>query len=439
MTCRIQTALVAGLILALTGVASVRAATWNNSQADGDINNAANWGGTFPSDATGEGAIVGATPLVINQVFSNGGDNRSQYLITGVGGMTVAAGGSFTYLGDGLLGSTVGGAGGGASTITHTGGTLTQDGGGAGCLIGHNRVGTYNISGGNLYVQGAAPTLTVDFNDSGPADPDADGSSLNISGTGRVDVETDVDLVVNAGGTLNVTGDGLLVWHDRTVGVDSPGAGTINALATQVGSDIHYMAFPPITDGTVIGVDFGPTAPLGNYNQYDSTAGGTIPANSMVDTSGSVVGGVSLTVTAPAMWSNDDAADSTDLPGQPAFFDDTHLTDWIGEGTGGGADIDLTFSGLDDSLIYELVIGSGFTVGATDTDTDWTVDGQTKTSVHDVGASAYVTFSDLTTDGSGNLVITSDPGAGSPNITVVSALRLTASAPAPKGTVIAIK
>jgi len=60
--------------------------------------------------------------------------------------------------------------------------------------------------------------------------------------------------------------------------------------------------------------------------------------------------------------------------------------------------------------------------------------------VHDVGASAYVTFSDLTTDGSGNLVITSDAAAsGTPNLTVVSALRLTASDPTRKGMVVVIK
>ncbi len=250
MKCNIQTVAVAGLILALGGAASVRAATWNNSQADGDINNAANWGGTFPSDATGEGAIVGATPLVINQVFNNGGDNRSQYLITGVGGMTVAAGGSFTYLGDGLLGSTAGGAGGGASTITHTGGTLTQDGGGAGCLIGHNAVGTYNISGGNLYVLPTlgCPSLTIRHS------AGSDGSSLNISGTGQVDVEAGVALVVNAGGTLNVTGDGLLVWHDRTVAETAAFASRVNGQIIQVGSDVHFRAttWTGPTPGTLI-------------------------------------------------------------------------------------------------------------------------------------------------------------------------------------------
>ena len=46
-------------------------------------------------------------------------------------------------------------------TVTHTGGSLTQDGGGAGLLVGHNAVGTYNISGGNLLVTGSAPNLKI--------------------------------------------------------------------------------------------------------------------------------------------------------------------------------------------------------------------------------------------------------------------------------------
>jgi hypothetical protein len=105
-------------------------------------------------------------------------------------------------------------------------------------LIGHDAVGTYNISGGNLMVSGA--TLTIDY------DGGSDGSSLNISGTGRVDVEAGVNLVVNAGGTLNVTGEGLLVWHDRTLTdpVYLALAGTVNANVAEVGSDLHFTASP---------------------------------------------------------------------------------------------------------------------------------------------------------------------------------------------------
>ena len=232
-----------GLLVAASNQAAASTA-WTNALADGNINNASNWASGLPSDAGGLGVVVTTTPLVINQVFNNGGDNRSEFLIAGSGGLTLAAGGSFTYFGDGLLGTTIAGAG-GASTITHTGGTLTQDGGGAGFLIGHNAVGTYNISGGNVLVQGTAPNFTIDYNDSGAADPDADGSSLNISGSGQVDVETGVNLVINAGGTLDVSEGGLLVWHDRTLAETASFAGTVNATITQVGSDVHFTSVEP--------------------------------------------------------------------------------------------------------------------------------------------------------------------------------------------------
>lgn len=69
--------------LILTSFASVDAALWTNTVGDGDINNAANWGGTFPSAAAGKGAGVNATPLVIEQAFENGTDNIAGYFVTG--------------------------------------------------------------------------------------------------------------------------------------------------------------------------------------------------------------------------------------------------------------------------------------------------------------------------------------------------------------------
>lgn len=207
--------------------------TWTNGLADGDINKAGNWSAGLPSDAANRGALVTTTALVIDKAFNNAGDNRSEFLIIGSGGLSITTGASFTYLGDGLLGTTYLGAG--AGTITQTGGTLIQDGGGAGFLVGHSAVGTYNISGGNLYVQGVAPTLTINFG--------ASGSSLNISGSGIVDVGSATNLVVKSGGTLDVTGDGLLIWRNRTLDQAVFG-GTVNASITQVGNDLHFTAIP---------------------------------------------------------------------------------------------------------------------------------------------------------------------------------------------------
>lgn len=106
-------------------------------------------------------------------------------------------------------------------------------------LIGHTQLGTYNISGGNINVLEGATSLTIDYN----LNTSTVGSSLNISGSGRVDVAAGVNLVIKSGGTLNVTGNGLLVWHERSLS-EAVFAGTVNATITQVGDDLYFAAIP---------------------------------------------------------------------------------------------------------------------------------------------------------------------------------------------------
>ncbi|MDT8390608.1 MAG: PEP-CTERM sorting domain-containing protein [Lentisphaeria bacterium] len=183
----------------------------------------------------------------------------------------------------------------------------------------------------------------------------------------------------------------------------------------------------PIVNGTTIGVDFGPTAATNNFNVTGSGSNsGSIATGTLIDTSGVTVDVVGFEWTKPGGWSNNDSTGSTDLSGQPAIFNDSNLTDWIGENSSAG-NLKLTFTGLDDDATYNLVIGSGFIANGTNVDTIWFVDGQSKETQHDDGALAYVYFNGLSTDGAGNLVIDSAPGAGNTsNITVVSALGLTA-------------
>ncbi|MFC5050441.1 PEP-CTERM sorting domain-containing protein [Rubritalea spongiae] len=88
-----------------------------------------------------------------------------------------------------------------------------------------------------------------------------------------------------------------------------------------------------------------------------------------------------------------------------------------------GAHILLTFSGLDDSLAYDL---TGGYAGNNNFATNWVVDGQTEQ------ANNYASFTDLRTDGSGNLVIRLDqadpnPGIDTANHIVVGTLTLTAA------------
>ena len=166
---------------------------WANvTPGDGDINNAGNWTGGLPS--SGNGAEVASTTLVINQAFSNG---TVAHLITGTGGMTIETGGAFAVGGATLLGSTILSGNGGPSTITHTGGTLTLNNL---IALGHHAVATYNISGGNLIAQGIS-SLDIVYTGGGGIPAASAGSSLNISGTGQVDIETGKGFAINAGGT----------------------------------------------------------------------------------------------------------------------------------------------------------------------------------------------------------------------------------------------
>ncbi|MEE9366110.1 MAG: hypothetical protein V3W44_05425, partial [Dehalococcoidales bacterium] len=95
-----------------------------------------------------------------------------------------------------------------------------------------------------------------------------------------------------------------------------------------------------------------------------------------------------------------------------------------------GTTITLTFSGLDDSLTYDLNIGGGFTQAGDDGNTLYQADGQSFTSQHDDGALAWGNLNGLSTDGSSSLVITVNDAAGKTDkFAIVSALTLTAVEP----------
>ncbi len=179
-----------------------------------------------------------------------------------------------------------------------------------------------------------------------------------------------------------------------------------------------------VVAGTVIGVDFG-GVPDGNFNAV--TADGTV--TNLIDTTGATLTGVNVTTSGRTIFNeNADHAKT----GQPSQFTEEHLTDWVVFDA--NVTYTITFAGLNDALTYDLVIGgangSGFNV-----DTPWTVDGQTLTTdagtlASTDGSGAYVSFTGLNTDGSGNLVIT---GFKDSRWGVASALELTA-VPEPSST-----
>ncbi|MEE9369122.1 MAG: hypothetical protein V3V05_09720, partial [Pontiella sp.] len=201
-----------------------------------------------------------------------------------------------------------------------------------------------------------------------------------------------------------------------------------NGLDTLLHADLDKGLQRTVVVGTVIGVDFGQTAPnngVGNiFNGADTGMSGSIAAGSVVDMNNGVVDGVSFTWSG-AQYNSNATADSTDLPGQPAIYNDSNLTDFLLNKQ--GTTITLTFSGLDDSLIYNLNIGGGFTAFRNNGDTLYAAGGKSFTNKHDDGALAWGNLNGLTTDGSSRLVITvSDAPGKVDEFALVSALTLTA-------------
>lgn len=186
-----------------------------------------------------------------------------------------------------------------------------------------------------------------------------------------------------------------------------------------------------LSSGTSIGIDFGPTAPTNNFNQVnpDPAAGGSIAAGGLVSTTNVTVDGVGFSWASASNFFNNN--DSISIAGQPAEFNESNLTDWIGissSGTNPAGVITLTLTGLNDLLTYDLLIGSGFDSDIADV--LWSADSKSGLSDSSSGPNSFVTLTDLSTDGSGNLVIvgtgTGTTTALRKDIVIVSALHLTA-------------
>lgn len=198
------------------------------------------------------------------------------------------------------------------------------------------------------------------------------------------------------------------------------------ALAATFGFAVSSQA-AVLVAGTTWGVDFagpnggGPIAPTNNFNEW---VFGTTPTtvSTINDTSGVVIDNVEMTIAG----ATDGDANTPVIGGEPSVFDASNIEDWTifgnpGDNTPGT----ITFTGLDDSLTYDLIIGNNWSADPGLTDTTYTVDGQALTNDADVPGDSFVSFTGLNTDGSGNLVIE----LTSPNNTffrAVNALHITA-------------
>ena len=168
-----------------------------------------------------------------------------------------------------------------------------------------------------------------------------------------------------------------------------------------------------ISAGQKIGIDFGPTV-TDNWNNVPGN--GITEDGDVVDTSGAVLSGISITVADGGFFNNDGADNwmglGTNGGSAPAEFADSVTTDIAGRG-GTPDPFLITVAGLNDSLVYDVVAVCTSIPPYANEET-LTINGNvsqsvTRSDTRDNGVFHYLP--EVSTDGSGNLALafTNDP------------------------------
>ena len=253
-------------------------------------------------------------------------------------------------------------------------------------------------------------TLTGSDPDSGPDALTYEVTSLPSNGT------LDTNSLPNVTYTPNATYSGSDSFEFKVNdGLDDSAPATVSITVKAEGS--------AIAPGTVVGIDFSDAEGVAaNWNLVDSNAG-ILTAGSLSDTSGVPVSAVTFSWnfndTSPI--NNNGSEQNTEFPGQPDFPDNVG-GDWLGFNNTGS--IELVFSNLNSSLTYDVTIGAANDIDNENADTSWSVNGGlVQTTDASVAADAYVTFTNLSPDASGRLVI-DGVGAGNTQFGFASALEL---------------
>lgn len=215
--------------------------------------------------------------------------------------------------------------------------------------------------------------------------------------------------------------------------VDTAGTYTISGtqrIDGDQGPSIGGVTFDSVSGGRLLSgrslaVDFGATAPIegSNFNYYSDTAindGATeyfadLGIGALIDTQGSPLSGVGFSVTnmtgktsyslAGGVSGYGEMSDSSIYSDALISNDNSDVRLLDGDAQIDGSDdrahFVLTFTGLDDELTYNLT--GGYDSDIANFNAIWQADGEN--AVTDSTGDGYVTLTDLSTDGSGNLVI----------------------------------
>lgn len=200
--------------------------------------------------------------------------------------------------------------------------------------------------------------------------------------------------------------------------------------------------------GQTVAIDFGSIAPTAgtNFNQFDafnnSIADGAtlafsaIPGGTpLIDTTGANISTLDFTVENQSGQNTSRNNVTNGTTGPAPFNDSTIFQDSIisnNQGTAPlvtGGFLVFTFTGLDDSLAYDLT--GGYDGNNANFDSTWSAGGQSFVSAP--GANAYQSLNGLSTDGSGNLAITVTRNTLHVN---AGALTLTVAVPEPSSLVL---
>ncbi|MDF7799603.1 hypothetical protein P4C99_09005 [Pontiellaceae bacterium B1224] len=261
---------------------------------------------------------------------------------------------------------------------------------------------------------------------------------------------------LNTNETITVTyNNGTLVNHGDTaastlvVTWTEAGSGVTNT--TDVALDVSYNQSSQISKLWSIGMDFGGTAPAGAYtfNQVGPFGGNNttegvaadavLTYDSLLNTDNELVAGVEFAFTNAGQISWDiglggagavgTAGDGALITDESVYADGLICNDASGRPLTAGVDfMYFTFTGLDDSLIYDL--SAGWDNGNGNFNETWAADGQSVTTTVDGSGGGYASLTGLSTDGSGNLVVSLTGNGGAAHITVAG-LTLTAFSLAP--------
>jgi hypothetical protein len=207
------------------------------------------------------------------------------------------------------------------------------------------------------------------------------------------------------------------------------------ALACLLGAVASPRA-APLNSGTRIGIDYGP-GPTANWNNITSNNAG-VAAGAVIDLTGTVVDGVSITTT-NALFTNYDGSDNWNgLAARggtaPAEFVDSVTTDISGT-YGNAQPYSTTISGLHPSLRYEVfaVATAGIATARIDTftvvgDATYGPSAILRANAHNNGL--FHTFSDVGANASGTLVIrVADTSGG--NNPIVNGILIVTKGPQP--------